>query len=41
MFSATVAMAMITMVFFSIYFLKSFAYAGVAVVTLSAVASLL
>ena len=39
--AATVAMAMITMVFFPIYFLKSFAYAGVAVVALSAVASLL
>ncbi len=41
MFSAvTVALAMASMVFFPIYFLKSFAYAGVAVVVLAAGAAL-
>ena len=40
-FSAvTVALAMAAMVFFPIYFLKSFAYAGVAVVVLAAAAAL-
>jgi len=41
LFSAmTVALAMVPMVLFPVYFLKSFAYAGIAVVALSAVAAL-
>ncbi|WP_231639671.1 MMPL family transporter [Mycobacterium sp. Marseille-P9652] len=41
LFSAvTVALAMVPMVLFPVYFLKSFAYAGIAVVTLSALAAL-
>ena len=40
LFSATtVALSMITMVLFPMYFLKSFAYAGIAVVALAAVAA--
>ncbi|HTQ19146.1 MMPL family transporter [Mycobacterium sp.] len=40
LFSATtVALSMVTMVLFPMYFLKSFAYAGVAVVALAAVAA--
>ena len=42
LFSATtVALSMATMVLFPMYFLKSFAYAGVAVVALAAVAAVL
>ncbi|OBF79714.1 hypothetical protein A5791_11050 [Mycobacterium sp. 852002-51163_SCH5372311] len=42
LFSATtVALSMVTMVMFPMYFLKSFAYAGVAVVALAAVAAVL
>ncbi len=41
LFSAmTVALAMVPMVLFPVYFLKSFAYAGIAVVALSALAAL-
>ncbi len=40
LFSAlTVALSMVAMVLFPMYFLKSFAYAGIAVVTLAAVAA--
>jgi RND superfamily putative drug exporter len=42
LFSAlTVALSMVAMVLFPMYFLKSFAYAGIAVVTFAAVAAIL
>ena len=41
LFSAmTVALSMVAMILFPMYFLKSFAYAGIAVVTLAAVAAI-
>src|SRR6185312_4329890 len=42
LFSAlTVALSMVAMVLFPMYFLKSFAYAGIAVVTFAAVAAII